>query len=325
MSRSYCFAALLGVSLLIPGFRAAAQPPADRPAPAARTTTGPVTRPMIVEIAKDTYFINEFGMDAQYVIVGEKRALVIDTGAGFYDMKAMIEVLTKLPYDVAITHGHPDHAGGRGQFDTVYMHPADIPSLKNISYEQEVQYGEIMWNMAIGYHGVWGYTSANARKFTKEPEIKPLSEGQVFDLGGRKVTVYCTPGHSLGEVVFIDDKSRILFSGDAANGNVGAVMTSVSTILRGLVKLQRLRPGYDRQYTGHISYAGTIDAVSQKPQVLDDVVEAFRSLLRGNAKTQVIQNHLFPERSQTVAVYGVARVGFNPERLWEPGEEHLVP
>ena len=141
----------------------------------------------------------------------------------------------------------------------------------------------------------------------------------MFDLGGRKVTVYCTPGHSLGEVVFIDDKSRILFSGDAANGNVGAVMTSVSTILRGLVKLQKLRPGYDRQYTGHISYAGAIDAVSQKPQVLDDVVEAFRSLLRGNAKTQVIQNHLFPERTQTVAVYGVARVGFNPERIWEPG------
>ena len=96
---------------------------------------------MIVEIAKDTYFINEFGMDAQYVVVGEKRALVIDTGAGFYDMKAMIEALTKLPYNVAITHGHPDHAGGRGQFDVVYMHPADIPALKNISYEQEVQYG----------------------------------------------------------------------------------------------------------------------------------------------------------------------------------------
>ncbi len=323
-------AALLGVSLHLTAAGAEAQPapkgPApDTPAPAPRTTAGPITRPIVVEIAKDTYFINEFGMDAQYLVVGEKRALAIDTGSGFYDYKSLIEKLTRLPYDVVVTHGHPDHAGGIGQFDVVYMHPADIPMLKTITHDQEVQYGEIMWNMPIGYRGVWGYTPADARTFTNQPEIKPLSDGQVFDLGGRRLTVYHAPGHSLGSCVLVDDKSRILFSGDAANGNVSAMTTSVSTILRGLVRLQKLRTDYDRQYTGHTAYAGTIDAVSQEPRVLDDVIEAFRSLLRGDAKTEVTRNHLFPERTQTVAVYGVARVGFNPDRLWEPGEEHVIP
>jgi glyoxylase-like metal-dependent hydrolase (beta-lactamase superfamily II) len=306
-------------------FGAAAQTAPVVTTAAARTTAGPITRPMVVEIAKDTYFINEFGMDAQYLVAGEKRALVIDTGTGFYDMKELIGRLTSLPYDVVVTHGHPDHAGGVGQFDTVYMHPADVGAAKRLTYEGAVQYGEIMWNMAIGYRGVWGYTPADARRFTKLPEFKPLGEGTVFDLGGRKLTVYEVPGHTLGSVVLIDDKSRILFSGDAANGNVGANATSVSTLLRGLIKLRNLRSAYDRQYTGHTSYAGTIDAVSQSPQVLDDLIEAFRSLLRGNAKTQVIKNHLFPERTQTVAVYGRASVGFNPDRLWEPGEEHIVP
>jgi hypothetical protein len=47
-------------------------------------------------------------------------------------------------------------------------------------------------------------------------------------------------------------------------------------------------------------------------------------LLRGNAKTEVVANHLFPDRKSTVAVYGSARVGFNPEKLWEEGEEHKV-
>jgi nitric oxide reductase large subunit len=78
-------------------------------------------------------------------------------------------------------------------------------------------------------------------------------------------------------------------------------------------------------YTGHISYAGTINAISQKKEALNDIIEAFRSLLRGDAKIQTVQNHLFPERTQTVAVYGVARVGFNPDKLWEEGEEHIIP
>ncbi len=314
--------AALALCLLVSGVPVGAQPAPDNSPP--RTTAGPITRPMIIEIAKDTYFINEFGMDAQYLVVGEKRALIIDAGTGFYDQKAMIERLTKLPYDVVLTHGHPDHAGGIGQFDTVYVHPADVEAAKRLTYEGEVRYGEMMWNTNIGYRNVWGYTPADARKFTKLPEFKPIAEGRVFDLGGRKLTVYELPGHTLGSCVLIDDKSRIVFSGDAANGNVGASATSVSTLLRGLLKLQKLRGvAWDRQYTGHIAYAGTLDAISQRPQVLDDLIEAFRSLLRGNAKTQ--EGRGMFGGNQTVAVYGSARVGFNPDRLWEPGEEHIIP
>src|SRR5215831_3017273 len=211
-----------------------------------RATAGPITRPIIMEIAYNTYFINEFGMDAQYLIVGTKRALAIDSGTGFYDYKGTIEKLTKLPYDVAITHGHPDHAGGIGQFDTVYMHPADIPMVKNLSQEGAKRYGEIMWNMPVGYHGVWGYTPADAKwgNWGHMPEVKPLADGQVFDLGGRKVTVYHIPGHTAGSCVFLDDQSRIVFAGDAANGNVGAMATAVSTLTKGLIRLQKLRTDY---------------------------------------------------------------------------------
>ena len=284
---------------------------------------GPITKPVIIEIAPKTYFINEFGMNAMYLVVGEKRALAIDAGTGFCDFKGIIEGLTKLPYDVAITHGHPDHVGGVGQFDEIYIHPLDSAAI-HISYEQRVQYGEIMRNMNTGYKNVWGYTKDDVTRYTRLPGIKLLHDLQVFDLGGRKVTVYFAPGHSPGECTFIDDKSRILFSGDAANGNVGTRIP-VSTTLKYLVRLQNLRSEYDQMYTGHISYAGTINALSQDLQVLDDVIEAFRSILRGDADLQEVRNHLFPERKQTVAVYGRARVGFVPDKLWEPGEEHIIP
>jgi glyoxylase-like metal-dependent hydrolase (beta-lactamase superfamily II) len=302
----------------------AQQQPTDG-SPAQETVKpGPITKPIIVEIAPNTYFINEFGMNAMYLIVGQQRALALDAGTGFCDFKGIIESLTRLPYDVALTHGHPDHVGGIGQFDEVYIHPADTAMASHISYEQRVQYGEIMGNMGIGYKNVWGYTKEDVVKYTKQPKIKLLSDSQVFDLGGRKVTVYQTPGHSLGSCVFLDDQSRILFSGDAANGNV-VTSIAVSTTVRYLIRLQKLHTEYDQMYTGHISYAGTINALSQKVQVLDDIIEAFRSLLRGDAKTEVVRNHLFPERTHTVAVYGLARVGFNPNKLWEEGEEHIIP
>jgi hydroxyacylglutathione hydrolase len=285
---------------------------------------GPVTNPIVVEIAHNTFFINEFGMNSMYLIVGDKRALVIDAGTGFCDFKDIIENLTRLPYDVALTHGHPDHSGGIGQFDTVYIHPADTAMALHIPYEQRAQYGEIMRKMSIGYKNVWGYTRENVAMYSSQPVIKLLSDLQVFDLGGRKLTVYQTPGHSPGSCVFLDDQSRILFSGDAANTNVGTGI-AVSTTLKYLVRLQRLGTEYDRMYTGHIAYAGTINAISQNKGALNDIIEAFRSLLRGDAKTEVIHNHLFPERTQTVAVFGMAKVGYNPDKLWEAGEAHIIP
>jgi glyoxylase-like metal-dependent hydrolase (beta-lactamase superfamily II) len=60
--------------------------PSSNPRPIIRNEAarpGPITKPIIVEIAYNTYFINEFGMNAMYLVVGEKRALVIDAGTGF--------------------------------------------------------------------------------------------------------------------------------------------------------------------------------------------------------------------------------------------------
>lgn len=328
--------ALMGLAMVLGGTGAHGQPAqpvaAGSPIQPEPNTTGPVTRPMIASIGPDTYLINEFGAGSIYLVVGTRRALVIDSGSGFFDLKALIESLTSLPYDVAITHSHADHAGGIGQFDAVYMNAADADAARKVTYEQRVNYGRIMRNMgpmkvgrSTSYPGsVWAYSDASVRHWAKVPEIKPIADRQVFDLGERKVTAYAMPNHTPGSMMFIDDRSRILFSGDAANSNTGA-NAAVSTALRGMLRLKSLRGLYDRQFTGHAGYATTVDILPQDPGVIGDLIEVYRSILRGNPELEVVPFFLDRSQTRTQAVYGAAHVTFNPEKLWEPGEAHVVP
>jgi metal-dependent hydrolase (beta-lactamase superfamily II) len=55
-----------------------------------------------------------------YLIVGDKRALLFDTGMGISDVKKVTVELTKLPIVVVNSHTHDDHVGGNWEFETVY-------------------------------------------------------------------------------------------------------------------------------------------------------------------------------------------------------------
>jgi glyoxylase-like metal-dependent hydrolase (beta-lactamase superfamily II) len=337
-------ATALAVAFLGFGFHAGAQiaPPrvTEPPAPVStynsktdnlnRTEAGPLTKPIVVEIAKSTYMLNEFGMDTQYLVVGTNRALLIDTGSGFYDLRGMVEKLTKgLPYDVVLTDSHPDHNGAIGQFDAIYVAPADIGSRESKMASQHASrvYGETMWGMPVGYQHIWGYTPADAKwgGWDKHPELKPLADGHVFDLGGRKVTTFYAPGHTMGACIYLDEQSRILFPGDIAKRSQGTGSGTASDSLRALLKIQSLRPRFDRLYSAHNQYPGVLDVMSQDPQVLDDLIEDYREILRGTATYKTLQNPIVPEMTETVAVYGWAVVAAHPDKLWVPGEPHIVP
>ena len=70
--------------------------------------------------------INEFDGASLFLVEGDTRSLLIDTGIGIGDLKSFVESITSKPYDVFLTHNHRDHVGNAPLFSQVYMHPADI-------------------------------------------------------------------------------------------------------------------------------------------------------------------------------------------------------
>ena len=243
-----------------------------------------IRHPIISEIAPETYLINEFGLCNHYLLVGSERALLIDCGMGYYDLLGTIASLTDKPYDVVITHGHPDHAGMMHLFDQVYMNEKDLPMLPWAA-NTDFNLDEFHWNnnIHLGDWQIWEVTEDMINRGHKDTKVLPLNEGDVFDLGNRKVTAYALPGHSAGHMYFIDDYSRIAFTGDAANYNNGSQF-AVSTFIRDLKKLlSGYGVTYDRIFTGHTTYCGKLDVKSMDIEVVRNLIEAYRSLLRGDA------------------------------------------
>lgn len=81
-----------------------------------------------LKIAENIYHIYEPGNVYTTLIIGEEKALLIDTGYGFGNLAEFVRTLTDKPLEVVLTHGHTDHCGGNYEFPTVYMNLMDVPT-----------------------------------------------------------------------------------------------------------------------------------------------------------------------------------------------------
>ena len=244
--------------------------------------------PAVIEIAYQTYAINEYGLNVMFLLVGADKALLIDTGSGVCDLPFVLSSLTDKPVQVVLTHGHPDHAGGNGWFDEVWAHPDDFQMALNLSYESRRGYAEGMLKM----NPAAPVTAEDTKQFDKQPKMLPMYEGDTIDLGGRKVMVYETPGHTPGGLSFLDVRERILISGDACNGNTLLMSfggdanpkQTISSLLATSKKIRSLEPLFDRNYNGHGGYGGSPSFQPQPYRVTADMISLCEDLLAAKAQ-----------------------------------------
>jgi glyoxylase-like metal-dependent hydrolase (beta-lactamase superfamily II) len=146
-----------------------------------------------------------------YLIVGEKRALLFDTGMGISDIKKVTAELTKLPIVVLNSHTHDDHVGGNWEFDTVHGMDTDF-TRTNAKGSREDAQAEITPDQICGSLPKGFDPKAYVTRPWKIAAY--LHDGERFDLGGRTIEVIATPGHTPDAISLIDRANGLLFTGD---------------------------------------------------------------------------------------------------------------
>jgi glyoxylase-like metal-dependent hydrolase (beta-lactamase superfamily II) len=171
----------------------------------------------VYDVGHDTYAIDEpynYEETIAYLIIGKNKALLFDTGMGFDSISQVVKELTKLPVWVLNSHTHPDHIGCNYQFSHILA--------MNTAYTRA--------NAASGYKHADVKAEVTPASFclarlpqedTAHYYIRPfkvmkfINDGYVIDLGGRKLQVIATPGHTPDAICLYDKQSRYFWSGDS--------------------------------------------------------------------------------------------------------------
>jgi glyoxylase-like metal-dependent hydrolase (beta-lactamase superfamily II) len=162
--------------------------------------------------------------ESLYLVEGNDRAVLIDAGTRVPGLDKIVAGITSKPVTMILTHGHGDHVGGVGPFPEVWIGPADEQMLRN-----------------------------SQRRY--QGQIKHLTDGETIDLGGRKLEVMFTPGHTSGSVTFFDKANHYGFSGDAFGSTNLLVFTYLSNVKASAAKVEKYMKDNDIRflYPGHYS------------------------------------------------------------------------
>lgn len=158
-----------------------------------------------------------------FLIIGESRDLLYDTGMGIASIKqAIYEVreskgLPKHELIVFNSHGHLDHIGGNHEFDLVYALDDDW-RIEKIT--KGIPAGQDIW---MEYYKALTPLPNPPAHFSAETmlvrpidesNIRYIRENDVFDLGDRQFKVIVSRSHTTDSVILYDTKNKLLFTGD---------------------------------------------------------------------------------------------------------------
>ncbi len=213
-------------------------------------------------ICKNTWLVQGDGCTS-YLVIGDKRGILIDTGFATENIQEFVQTLTDKPVRMAAnTHGHFDHTGGNGWFERAYM-SAEALKIAKIPYPSKALI-----------------------KYPLDYQVTVVGDGDTIDLGSRVLEVFEIPAHAPSSIAFLDRKERILFTGDEVAKGVmlywqqNEPQPTIEQHARNMEKLLKHRKDFDSICSGHGE--GLDDA-----SLLNVLLEHDQWIMSGNEGTQL--------------------------------------
>lgn len=144
------------------------------------------------------------------LLIGEKAALLVDTGYGTEDVSAFVRTLTDRPLTVLLTHCHHDHALGARWFGKTVMLPEDQPQwalYTGADKRRQVLAQAIAKGLPVTEDGF----------LAGECAMPYAIHGGALVLGGLTAEIIPCPGHTPGSCVVYVPERRLLLTGDDWN------------------------------------------------------------------------------------------------------------
>jgi glyoxylase-like metal-dependent hydrolase (beta-lactamase superfamily II) len=199
---------------------------------------------------------------------GRDRDLVVDTANGIGALRPVIDGLAEgRPVLAVVTHGHFDHVGGLHEFDDRRGHAADADEVRepypmrmrrsdfpDDAAEMYAYYGypvpeTIVDAVPDGAFDVAAWSSPGAEL------TATVAEGDMLDLGDRRLEVLHVPGHTPGSIAIWEHETGTLFTGDMLYVDARLSYDDAPTaagslrLLRAL-PVRRVLAGHDRAFSG---------------------------------------------------------------------------
>jgi hydroxyacylglutathione hydrolase len=152
---------------------------------------------------RDVFDRNAFGTNCWLLAAdGSPDAVVVDLGFEPAEVRGLLTAAGRRPVAVLLTHAHLDHAAEAGTFAgddvPVFVHEADAVAFRDPE----------MWNAGF------------ENPLTPVKDLRTIADGDILELGGLRIEVQHTPGHTPGHCCFRTD--ALVLSGDLVlAGSIG--------------------------------------------------------------------------------------------------------
>jgi glyoxylase-like metal-dependent hydrolase (beta-lactamase superfamily II) len=189
------------------------------------------------------------------LVEGDHEALVIDPSLGLVPRRDALPRVAR----VVNSHCHEDHIAGNFLFPGLpwHLHELDCPGIRSLDamlqiYGYPPEVGEPFRKLLVEeFH------------FTPCAEPVPYRDGHVFDLGGARVHVLHTPGHTRGHsclhVRWDGDGGGVLYLGDIDLSSFGPYYGDAWSDLEDFERsIQRVR-GVEARWYATFHHVGVVD------------------------------------------------------------------